>query len=126
MKKLLLVTLSAGALFASASAATLEMSQSVVGLFDDQGYDVPNYYVILSDQSSATYNQKTGTVALEQGYVLSLDLYKQGLEGFLSVANAQVSLLEYTDQLTVARGNAAADLVSLYRALGGGWEILSE
>ena len=75
MKKLLLVTLSAGALFASASAATLEMSQSVVGLFDDQGYDVPNYYVILSDQSSATYNQKTGTVALEQGYVLSLDLY---------------------------------------------------
>lgn len=75
MKKLLLATLSAGALFASASAATLEMSQSVVGLFDDQGYDVPNYYVILSDQSSATYNQKTGTVALEQGYILSLDLY---------------------------------------------------
>ena len=62
----------------------------------------------------------------QQQMDLSLDLYKQGLEGFLSVANAQVSLLEYTDQLTVARGNAAADLVSLYRALGGGWEILSE
>ena len=75
MKKLLLATLSAGALFASASAATLEMSQSVVGLFDDQGYAIPNYYVILSDQSSATYNQKTGTVALEQGYILALDFY---------------------------------------------------
>ncbi len=44
-------------MFVTASAATLEMSQSVVGLFDQQGYDVPNYYVILSDQSSATYNQ---------------------------------------------------------------------
>lgn len=62
----------------------------------------------------------------QQQMDLSLDLYKQGLEGFLSVANAQVTLLEYTDQLTVARGNAAADLVNLYRALGGGWETLSE
>lgn len=45
MKKLLLAALSAGAIFVSASAETLEMSQSVVGLYDDQGYDVPNYYV---------------------------------------------------------------------------------
>ena len=75
MKKLLLAALSAGAIFVSASAETLEMSQSVVGLYDDQGYDVPNYYVILSDQASATYNQKTGTVSLDQGYILDLDLY---------------------------------------------------
>lgn len=64
-------------MFVTASAATLEMSQSVVGLFDQQGYDVPNYYVILSDQSSATYNQKTGAVSLEQGYLLTLDLYNE-------------------------------------------------
>lgn len=49
MKRFLFASLSAAAMFVTASAATLEMSQSVVGLFDQQGYDVPNYYVILSD-----------------------------------------------------------------------------
>lgn len=80
MKKYLLTSLSAAAMFVSASAATLEMTQSVVGLFDRQGYDVPNYYVVLSDQANASYDKKTGTVALEQGYLLTLDLYNEATD----------------------------------------------
>lgn len=52
---------------------------------------------------------------------LSLDLYKQGLDDFLSVANAQISYLTYSDQLVAERGKAASALVTLYKALGGGW-----
>lgn len=54
---------------------------------------------------------------------LSLDLYKQGLSDFLSVAQAQITLLEYTDRLVAARGNAATALITLYKALGGGWHV---
>ena len=54
---------------------------------------------------------------------LSLDQYKQGLEDVLSVAQAQITFLQYADQLTAARGEAMADLISLYKALGGGWSL---
>lgn len=53
---------------------------------------------------------------------LSLDLYKQGLSDFLSVAQAQINLLEYADKLTSAKGSAAVQLVRIYKALGGGWK----
>lgn len=57
---------------------------------------------------------------------LSLDLYTQGLTEFTNVANAQVDLLSYNNQLIVARGTALNALVTLYRALGGGFPLSSE
>ena len=53
---------------------------------------------------------------------LSLDLYKQGLSGFLNVANAQIDYLNYSTSLISAREEALLTMVSLYKALGGGWE----
>lgn len=56
-----------------------------------------------------------------EAFKLSLDLYKGGLSDFTDVANAQISMLEYADRLTTTRGDAAAQLITIYRALGGGW-----
>lgn len=53
---------------------------------------------------------------------LSLDLYKKGLSSFTNVVDAQLNYLTYTNSVIVAQGNALKDLVSLYEALGGGWE----
>jgi hypothetical protein len=33
------------------------------------------------------------------------------------------TLLQAQDQLAVARGNIALNLINVYRALGGGWEV---
>lgn len=59
--------------------------------------------------------------AAEEFLALSLDLYTQGLSAFTNVADAQVDLLQYTNSLIVARGQAMSALVSLYEALGGGF-----
>lgn len=80
MKKLLLAALLAGASFSAIAAEPLSMAYSVVGLYDDKSYDVPNYYVVFSDQASASYNQKTGAITLQEGYVLTLDLYNAATE----------------------------------------------
>lgn len=53
---------------------------------------------------------------------LSLDLYKQGLTEFSNVVNSQIDLLQYQNELIQARGNALVSLVTLYKALGGGWQ----
>ncbi len=56
----------------------------------------------------------------------SLDLarqqYRQGLVDFLTVLDAQRSLLASEDALAQSDQAVANDLVAIYKALGGGWE----
>ncbi len=53
---------------------------------------------------------------------LSLDLYKRGLSPFNNVVTAQMNLLEYQNSVVAASGNALTSLITLYEALGGGWD----
>jgi NodT family efflux transporter outer membrane factor (OMF) lipoprotein len=50
------------------------------------------------------------------------DQYKQGIADFLTVLDAQRSLLASQDDLAVAESEVDTNLVSLYKALGGGWQ----
>lgn len=52
---------------------------------------------------------------------LAIDLYKKGLIDFQNVLDAQRSLLQYEDNLVVAKSSVSLSLVQLYRALGGEW-----
>jgi len=53
---------------------------------------------------------------------LATQLYTQGTTDFLSVIVAQQSLLGSQDALAQSNQAIAVDLISLYKALGGGWE----
>jgi multidrug efflux system outer membrane protein len=56
----------------------------------------------------------------------SLDIssvqYREGLTDFERVLDSQRVLFSQQDQLVSARGNLAQSLISLYKAMGGGWE----
>jgi len=54
---------------------------------------------------------------------VAVDQYQQGLKDFTAVLIAQQALLNEQDNLTVTLGNLSSDLVAVYRALGGGWEM---
>ncbi len=56
-----------------------------------------------------------------KAFELSLDRYKQGLDAFINVAQAQISLLQYSNELVAARANSLTAVITLYKALGGGW-----
>lgn len=49
--------------------------------------------------------------------------YDHGLSDFLEVLDAQRNVLSTEDQLAQANQTLGTDLVSLYKSLGGGWEI---
>ena len=53
---------------------------------------------------------------------LSTELYRQGETDFLNVLIAQRALYNSEDSLVQSDRNDAANLVRLYKALGGGWE----
>ena len=54
---------------------------------------------------------------------LATRLFASGNKDFLSVLDAQRSLYGAQDALVQSTRNIATDLVALYKALGGGWEI---
>jgi outer membrane protein TolC len=57
----------------------------------------------------------------------SLDLailqYRQGITDFTTVLTAQQALLAEQDSLASTLGDISRNLVGVYRALGGGWQI---
>jgi outer membrane protein, multidrug efflux system len=53
---------------------------------------------------------------------LSQELYTRGLQDFLAVLDSQRALYSAEDQLVQSEQAAATHLITLYKALGGGWE----
>ncbi len=53
---------------------------------------------------------------------LAQSRYQDGVADFLQVLTAQQNLLSTQQQLALATTNVSANLVALYKALGGGWE----
>ena len=53
---------------------------------------------------------------------MATELYTRGVIDFLSVLEAQRSLFASEEQLIISEKNLSANLVALYKALGGGWE----
>ena len=58
--------------------------------------------------------------AAQDAETISQDLYKNGLADFNNVLDAQRSLLSLEEALVISRGQISLNLLSLYKALGGG------
>lgn len=54
---------------------------------------------------------------------LGLQQYRTGTVPFNTVFNLETTQVQQQDQLAVAQGNIALNLINVYRALGGGWEV---
>ena len=72
--------------------------------------------------------QRTGLLnaVLEESiksFDYSMDQYKQGLSSFLNVVDAQINILNYSNQLTQERGATQQSVIQLYKTLGGGWDM---
>jgi NodT family efflux transporter outer membrane factor (OMF) lipoprotein len=72
------------------------------------------------EQADALGRSVTAAVAATQ---LGVGQYKSGTVSFTPVFQFQVSQVTVQDQLAVAQGNIALNLINVYRALGGGWEL---
>jgi len=73
-----------------------------------------------------TYDQQIqalerDTAAQQRRLDLSTMRYRQGVDSYLGVLTAQQDLYSAQQSLIVARTQRLANLVALYRALGGGW-----
>lgn len=63
------------------------------------------------------------TTAAQQARALASGRYQAGLSGMLDLLLSERALYQAEDQLTVNCQRLNVNLVALYKALGGGWEI---
>lgn len=64
-----------------------------------------------------------GAAAAKRSLDLAVLQYREGVKDFTTVLIAQQALLNEQDNLASTLGDISRNLVGVYRALGGGWEI---
>lgn len=74
----------------------------------------------LTTYTQAVKYEQEITIVLENAqlaYTLALDRYRQGLDAFINVSDALITLLQYANEIVVARGNVLSSLVTLQKSL---------
>jgi NodT family efflux transporter outer membrane factor (OMF) lipoprotein len=87
--------------------------------------EVENAVVAYAEEQQRSLALREASLAAEQAVELAGNKYQAGLANFISVLDAQRSLLSFQDQLAQSNGAITSNLVRLYKALGGGWESIA-
>ncbi len=85
--------------------------------------EVENGLSAFATSREALASLDTAATAAERSTHLSLLQYKAGETNYTTVLTTEQSQLSVEDTVASTRGNVALGLISVYRALGGGWEI---
>jgi outer membrane protein TolC len=63
-----------------------------------------------------------GVQAARRSFDIATIQYRQGLTDFQRVLDTQETLFTQQERLVTNRGNVAQSLITLYKAMGGGWQ----
>jgi multidrug efflux system outer membrane protein len=85
--------------------------------------DVENSLVSYAKEHTRNRSLVEAVTANKRAVQLVNELYSRGLTDFLNVLVTQRALYSAEDALAQSDAVMASDLVSLYKALGGGWQI---
>ncbi len=83
--------------------------------------DVENAMIAFEQEQVRRRSLAEANVASERALSMSRELYGAGLKDFLAVLDAQRSRLSLQNQLAQSDATITANLVRLYKSLGGGW-----
>jgi NodT family efflux transporter outer membrane factor (OMF) lipoprotein len=84
--------------------------------------DVESALVNYRNEQSRYRSLLAAVAANRRAVEVANELYTKGLVPFLNVLDTERTLYTSEDDLTLSEANMAANLVALYKALGGGWD----
>jgi NodT family efflux transporter outer membrane factor (OMF) lipoprotein len=100
--------------------ALLSYESSVLGALAD----VENALVAYANEQMRRQSLVEGAQAAQRAVTLSQNQYTSGLIDFQNVLNAQRALFSLQSQQAQSDAAVTSNLISLYKALGGGWTSL--
>ena len=119
----------AGAIYSSVKAEEAKTEQAFLDyqLAIENAYaDVRNAYAAYTQEYHRYQALQAAVKAATDAVAISKDLYKNGLKDFNNVLDAQRSRLTLEEELVISRGQITQDLLTLYKALGGGLATTQE
>ncbi len=84
--------------------------------------EIENALTSYAQEQLRRHELKIAVAAAEQAADLAMERYTAGLIRFTDVLDAQRYLLSFQDQLASSEGTVTTNFISLYKALGGGWQ----
>jgi len=87
--------------------------------------DVENALVAYANEQGRRDSLSLAVKSSQSAFELARHQYSSGLVGFQTVLDTQQTLLSAQDQLAVSEAKVTSNLISLYKALGGGWTPLA-
>jgi NodT family efflux transporter outer membrane factor (OMF) lipoprotein len=87
--------------------------------------EVENSLIAYAEEQDRSAALTQATQAAERAAELARDQYASGLIDFQTVLDAERSVLTFQEQLAQSRGQVASNVISLYKALGGGWTVMT-
>jgi NodT family efflux transporter outer membrane factor (OMF) lipoprotein len=85
--------------------------------------EVENGLAAFADQQRAALQLEKAAAAARRSTELALIQYKAGQTDYTTVLTAEQGQLSVEDSLASTQGNVVLGIISVYRALGGGWEL---
>ncbi len=85
--------------------------------------DVESSLIAYSKEQVRRDSLESAVRSNQRAYDISSELYSKGLVDFLRVLDSQRSLYQTQEQLALSSQQVSTNLVSLYKALGGGWDV---
>ncbi len=102
--------------------ALIRYEAAVLGSLEE----VENAIIAYAQEQRRRDNLRQATEAAQAAAELAQFKYQAGLTDFGNVLDAERSLLSLQDQLHQSDGTVTANVIRLYRALGGGWTSLAD
>jgi NodT family efflux transporter outer membrane factor (OMF) lipoprotein len=85
--------------------------------------DVENGLVTFLKAQQRTRSQAASVTDAEEAVQIALAQYRAGTVDFTRVTQLETTLVTQQDTLAQAQGEIVTGLITVYRALGGGWQI---
>ena len=99
--------------------ALTEYEKAILSAFQDVEAALVNY----ANEQTRYRSLNDAVAANRRAVAMANELYIRGLNDFLNVLDTQRALYATESALTQSQATMASNLVALYKALGGGWEI---
>ncbi len=104
---------------ARAQAALSSYEKAVLEALEDLQTSMTNF---VKEEERRARLQKAARLSKEAA-TLARKRYEAGVDAFIDVLSAEATLLEAEDTLAQSEISAALQLIAIYKALGGGWNI---
>jgi outer membrane protein TolC len=96
-----------------------DYNKKVISALNEVTYSLKNYKITLRQFEE----NKKAVEASVRAFNISMRQYSEGLVSYQRLLNSVEKLTRYQDQHARIKGSLSVAVVSIYRSLGGGWQI---